>query len=185
MAENVTNTNVTTDNAVVENNTPSVDELMAQIASLTADRDKYKTANDNLSKENANYKRAERANKTETENQITDLQEQIANLTQRAEEAESLNNRNTAIASYKTMDEKTVDKLIEAVANADHSTIGKIIDNAISDAVKKAQEQWLADRPRVNAGVSGENAMSKEDILAIKDAEERQRLIAANIQLFR
>lgn len=177
-------TKTTTTDTTVETSTPTVEELQAQLAEMQADRDKYKSANDKLSKSEAEMKRQLRLRQTEEERKAeADAEAQRL----RDEELETLraeNNRHKALSAYKSIDEKTVDKLIDAVANADHTSIAKIIEAEIANAVKKAESTWLANRPRVNAGVGGDGAVTKQSIMAIPDRAERQRAIAENIELF-
>ena len=46
-----------------------------------------------------------------------------------------------------------------------------------------AQTDWLKSRPQANVGV--DSAITREEILAIKDPIERQTKMAQNIELFR
>jgi hypothetical protein len=179
MAEETKTSVAETTETTVTDNTPSTDELMAQIAQLTADRDKYKSANDKLSKENAEAKRKERDRMTEEE-KLAEAQRI------RDEEFEAIkaeNNRMKAIGAYKSMSsEKVVENLIEAVSNADHNAIAKIFDAEIEARVKTAQTEWLKSRPQANVG--SYSAMTKEQIMAIPDREEKLRAIAQNQNLF-
>lgn len=179
MAEETKTSVAETTETTVTDNTPSTDELMAQIAQLTADRDKYKSANDKLSKENAEAKRKERDRMTEEEKQAE--AQRI-----RDEEFESTKaelNRMKAIGAYKSIpNEKVVENLIDAVSNADHKAIALIIDNEKKAAVKEAQAEWLKSRPQANAGAY--SSMTKEQIMAIPDRNERIRAIAQNQHLF-
>lgn len=182
MAE-VENTN-TTGISVENQNTPTVDELMEQLSQANAERDKYKALSDKYSKSEAETKRQLKAKQTEEEQKAEADAEAKKLMEEELENLRAENNRNRALSAYKSLDEKTVDKLIDAVKNADHSAIAKIFETEVANAVKKAEVVWLDGRPRVNAGVGGENAMTKKDIMAIKDTTERQRLIAENIHLF-
>jgi hypothetical protein len=179
MAEETKTSVAETTETTVTDNTPSTDELMAQITQLTADRDKYKSANDKLSKENAEAKRKERDRMTEEE-KLAEAQRI------RDEEFEAIkaeNNRMKAIGAYKSMSsEKVVENLIEAVSNADHNAIAKIFDAEIEARVKTAQTEWLKSRPQANVG--SYSAMTKEQIMAIPDREEKLRAIAQNQNLF-
>ena len=188
MSEEINVTSVETDNAVTETKadkpaTPSVEDLLAKLALAEAEKSKLKSANDKLSKESAEYKRQQRANMTVEEQKNAEIEEKIRLLTERAEAAERENNHNKAIAAYKAIDDSNiVENLIGAIADNDHDAIAKIIEAECAKAVRVAQAEWLKTRPAVNNG-SG-NAMTKEEILAIKDDGERQRAIANNIQLF-
>ena len=182
--ENVTNVeNTTVETNAEDKATPTVDELMAQITQLTADRDKYKNANDKLSKSEADMKRQLRAKLSEEE-RMSEEQAEAQRI--RDEELEVLraeNNRMKALGSYKSIsNEKVVENLIEAVSNADHNAIALILENEIKVAVKQAQTEWLKSRPQANVG-SG-SAMTKDEIMAIQNRDERMRMIALNKELF-
>ena len=166
------------------NNDVTVEQLQAELEAAKADIERYKNANDKSSKEAAEFKRQLRAKQT-TEEQEAEARaeaERIAN-----EEREALQkelNKIKAENAYKAIsDGKVVEKLIEAVSNADHSAIAQIIAKQCEGAVATAQQTWLDNRPEVNHG--GETTIkTKEDIMAVKDATERQRLIAENMDLF-
>ena len=179
MAEETKTSVAETTETTVTGDTPSTDELMAQIAQLTADRDKYKSANDKLSKENAEAKRKERDRMTEEEKQAE--AQRLRDEELEATKAEL--NRMKAIGAYKSISsEKVVENLIEAVSNADHNAIAAIIESQKKAAVKEAQAEWLKSRPQANAGAY--SSMTKEQIMAIPDRNERIRAIAQNQHLF-
>lgn len=162
---------------------PSVDELMAQLAAERAEKERYKTANDKLSKEAAETKRQLRAKQT-AEEQEAEAQAEAQRLAE--EEREMLrkeNNRFKAMAAYKAFDEKTVDKWLEAVSEADHVTLSGMLESEKQKAVKEAQAEWMKSRPPVNAGQY--SSMTKEQILAIADRNERRKAIAQNMDLFK
>jgi hypothetical protein len=179
-------TNTTVETTKIENpTTPTVEELMAQLATAKADAEKYKTANDKLSKSEAEMKRQLRAKQT-AEEQEAETKAEAERL--QKEELETLRkelNYNKALSAYKSIsDDKAVAKLIEAVSNADHNEIAKIIASECQKAVANAQVEWLENRPPVNHG--GENAaMTKDEIMRISDPIQRQQKIAENINLFR
>lgn len=150
---------------------PSVDELMAQIAQLTSDRDRFKNANDKLSREAAESKRQLRARQTAEEKEAEEKAEQER---LRQEEFENLKkelNHNKAVNAYKSVtDEKMVESLIEAVSDADHNAIANIMEKYASARVKEAQAEWMKSRPRVNMG--GEGGITKEQFNAMSLAEK-------------
>lgn len=181
MAENIeTNVNTNENDLVAENASISAEQLRE--ANERADRNKREL--DKALKEAGELKKALRAKQTEEE-QKAEADAEAQRL--RDEELENLraeNNRHKALSAYKSIDEKTVDKLIEAVGNNDHLAIAKIFESEVANAVKKAESQWLANRPRVNAGVGDGNAVTKQSIMAIADRAERQKAIAENLELF-
>ena len=127
-------TNTTTENPTaekIETGSPTVEELMSQLASERAEKEKYKNASDKKelrSKQTAEEQEAEA--KAEADRR-------------RDEELENLRkelNHNKATAAYKSIqNEKVVESLIEAVADADHSTIASIIE------AEKKQEDLFGD----------------------------------------
>lgn len=161
----VEETNTTTET------TPTVEELSAQIAQLTADRDKYKSANDKLSKESADYKRQLRAKQTAEEQQAEEQAEAQRIRDEQFEEMKARLNRSEAEKAYKSVtDEKMVESLIDAVSDADHSAIANILEKYANAKVKEAQAEWMKSRPRVNMG--GEGGITKEQFNAMSMAEK-------------
>lgn len=172
MAEEITKTGTETEAEEVEGvNEPTVDELMAQIAQLTSDRDKYKSANDKLSKSEAEMKRQLRARQTAEE---AEAEAKAEAERKREEEFENLRrelNHNKAVNAYKAIsDEKMVESLIDAVSDADHSAIAMILERYASAKVKEAQVEWQKSRPRVNIG--GAEGLTKEQFDAMSIAEK-------------
>lgn len=186
--ENVTTSTETTatetpSTEAVETTTPNVDELIAQITQLTADRDKYKSANDKLSKSEAEMKRQLRAKLTAEEQEAEAKAEADRVRDEELKTAKAELNHIRAVNAYKAIsDEKAVETLIEAVSDADHNAIAQIIANECKKAVAEAEAKWLKDRPRVNHGQY--SGMTREQIMAIPDSEERLKAIAMNSNLF-
>ena len=169
---------------VVEDNTPTVEQLQAELEAAKADAERYKNANDKSSKEAAEYKRQLRAKQT-TEEQEAEARAEAERIA--SEEKDALQkelNQIKAEKAYKAIsDEKVVGELIDAVSNADHNAIAQIISKECEKAVAVAQQTWLDGREEVNYGGSS-TPKTKDEILAIKDPTERQRLIAENMDLF-
>ena len=182
MAEEITKTVNETGNQGGDN-TPTVQELMAQLAQANAERDKFKNANDKLSKEAAETKRQLRAKQTEEERKAEELAEAKRLRDDEFETVKAELNHIRAVNAYKAIaEEKEVEKLIDAVSDADHNAIAAIIENQCKKAVAEAEAKWLKDRPNVNTGMY--SSMSREQIMAIPDDAERIRAIAMNQTLF-
>ena len=133
-----------------EEHTPSVEELMAQLASERAEKEKYKK--ELRSKQTAEEQEAEA--KAEAEK----LQ---------AEKFESMSkelNHMKAVNAYQKVigDGKDIDSLIEAVTDADHSLIATVIANEVQRQVKEAKAEWLKSRPAINAGGGEESTITQE-----------------------
>ena len=172
MAEEIRKTGTETEvNETEKEHVPTVDELMAQIAQLTSDRDKYKSANDKLSKSEAEMKRQLRARQTAEE---AEAEAKAEAERKRDEEIENLRkelNHNKAVNAYKAIsDEKMVGSLIDAISDADHSAIAIILEKYANAKVKEAQLEWQKSRPRVNIG--GADGLTKEQFNAMSIAEK-------------
>lgn len=165
-----------------EETTPTVEELMAQLASERAEKEKYKNASDKASSEASKYKKQLRSKQTAEEQEAAAREEADRIQKENYENAMKELNHIKAVAAYKNISEKAVDTLIEAVSDGDHGAIAKIIENEVKAAVASAKSEWMKTRPAVNTGQSG--SMTKEQIMAIQDRDERLRAIAANRNLF-
>ena len=166
-----------------ENNTPTVEELMAQLATERAEKEKYKSASDKASSEAAKYKKELRSKQTAEEQRAEEEKEARRVRDEEFEAMKAELNHNKAVSAYKAItDEKVVETLIEAVSESDHNAIAAIIENQKKAAVKEAQTEWLKSRPQANAGAY--SSMTKEQIMAIPDRNERIRAIAQNQNLF-
>lgn len=192
MANETTN-NVTETNTSVETNAteakttetkPTVEELMAQLASERAEKERNKLALDKALKEKGDITKQLRAKQTAEEQQA---EEQAEAQRIRDEEFEAMKaelNHNKAVNAYKSIsDEKMVESLIDAVSDADHNAIANIMEKYANAKVKDAQTEWLKSRPQANAGQY--SSMTAEQIMAIKDSDERLRAIAMNQQAFK
>lgn len=166
-------------------NEPTIAELQAQLAQVSAEKEQLRNSLTKSNSEVANYKKALKEKQSAEEQEAAAKAE--AEKLQR-EELENLRkelNHNKAVAAYKEIsNEKSIQDLIDAVSNADHGAIAQIIANECKTAVAAAEATWLGNRPNVNAGVGNAGVLTQKDIMAVKDATERQRLIAENIHLF-
>lgn len=183
MANETNNVVETTEPTVTDNNTPTVEELMAQLESERAEKERNKSALDKALKEKGEITKQLRAKQTEDERLATEQAEAQRLRDEEFENTKAELNRMRAVSAYKNIsNEKVVDSLIEAVSNADHSAIASIVDAEIKAAVKVAQTEWLKSRPEVNAGT--DSTLTAKEIMAIQDPKERQMMIAKNQNLF-
>ena len=187
--ENTTNnlTETTVETKVTESqsteNNATVEELKAQLAAERAEKERHKTALDKALKEKGDITKQLRAKQTAEEQQAEELAEAQRLRDEEFEAMKSELNHNKAVNAYKAIpDEKMVESLIEAVSDADHNAIANIMEKYANAKVKEAQAEWLQSRPQVNTG--NYSSMSKEQIMAIADRDERMKAIAQNQHLF-
>lgn len=178
MAENE-NTNV--------NETPEVDDvesIKAELERAKAESAKFKSAVDKLTREAAEKKREERAKMTAEEQARAEQAEEFERLKAKAEQDAIELNHLKAVNAYKNIDSDTVEKLIDAINDKDHSAIANLINAITEKAIKEKEAEWKKNRPSAIIGEGSLTSMSKEEIMAIKDPIERQKKIAENLHLF-
>lgn len=165
-------------NSSQQNSVPTVEELMEQLKQANADRDKYKSANDKLSKEAAESKRALRAKQTAEEREAEAKAEAERAAKEELENLRKELNHNKAVNAYRTIsDDKMVENLIDAVSDADHIAIANIMEKYANAKVKEAQSEWLKSRPPVNMG--GNGSLTKEQFNNMS-LQEKSKLYREN-----
>ena len=165
----------TTETNVTEN-TPAVETVSK------AEYEKLKASLDKALKEKGDITKQLRAKQSEDERLSAEQAEAQRIKDEQLEQLIAENNRMKAFGAYKSISsEKVVENLIEAVSNADHNAIAKIFDAEIEARVKAEKTEWLKSRPQANVG--SYSAMTKEQIMAIPDRNERIRAIAQNQNL--
>lgn len=179
MAENLETTNtVETENQNIENaeNTPSVDELMAELAKERAEKAKLKNSFDTASSELAATKKQLRTKMT-AEEQI----EEEKRLADEAKDAkiQELESRFRTMDYSKRymgigMDEKTAESLSELtgeLADADKffSALGKFIAASNKAAEENYRQELIKNNPDINAGSGGDtkNSLAEERAVSI------------------
>lgn len=139
MADVTTNTNGTGETEPTGANTqkqsdskktPTVEELMAELANARAEREKYKNASDKATSEAAKYKKELRSKQTAEEQEAEAKAEADRQKDEQLENVTKELNHIKAVAAYKSVSEKSVERLVEAVSDADHAAIAAIIDGS-------------------------------------------------------
>lgn len=157
-----------------------------EIAKLKADNAKQKTQIDSYSSQIADYKRKEKDGLSEAERKVQELEE--SNSTMRAE-LEKLQ-KESAIATYKAeyiaagYEEKLAESTAKALAEKDYDTVLKNSKKFSEDFEKKIKADSIKGMGAPGSKGGGSKAMTKDEIMNVKDAQERQKLIGENIELF-
>lgn len=179
MAENLeTTTTVETENQNIENaeNTPSVDELMAELAKERAEKAKLKNSFDTASSELAATKKQLRTKMT-AEEQIEE-EKRLADEAKDAKIQELESKFRTMDYSKRYMgigmDEKTAESLSELtgeLADADKffSALGKFITASNKAAEESYRQELIKNNPDINAGSGGDtkNSLAEERAVSI------------------
>mgnify|MGYP001852766897 CR=1 FL=1 len=179
MAENLETTNtVETENQNIENaeNTPSVDELMAELAKERAEKAKLKNSFDTASSELAATKKQLRTKMT-AEEQIEE-EKRLADEAKDAKIQELESKFRTMDYSKRYMgigmDEKTAESLSELtgeLVDADKffSALGKFITASNKAAEENYRQELIKNNPDINAGSGGDtkNSLAEERAVSI------------------
>ena len=179
MAENLeTTTTVETENQNIESaeNTPSVDELMAELAKERAEKAKLKNSFDTASSELAATKKQLRTKMT-AEEQIEE-EKRLADEAKDAKIQELESKFRTMDYSKRYMgigmDEKTAESLSELtgeLADADKffSALGKFIAASNKAAEENYRQELIKNNPDINAGSGGDtkNSLAEERAVSI------------------
>ena len=179
MVENLeTTTTVETENQNIENaeNTPSVDELMAELAKERAEKAKLKNSFDTASSELAATKKQLRTKMT-AEEQIEE-EKRLADEAKDAKIQELESKFRTMDYSKRYMgigmDEKTAESLSELtgeLADADKffSALGKFITASNKAAEENYRQELIKNNPDINAGSGSDakNSLAEERAVSI------------------
>ena len=181
-----TETETETTETKEENIQTTLESLKAELAKEKAARAKDKAALDKTLKENGDIKKQLRARQTQQE--IDDEAKKEAEETQKAHiaELEDYKKRNEAKERYllQGMEAELAKKAAEAEVSGDMDGLADIQRQHTEALIKAKEAEWKKSRPQLNAGHGSGSEMTKEEIMAIEDRKERQRLIAENIEKF-
>lgn len=165
---------------------PTIESLKAELAKERAARQKDKLALDKTLKENGEIKKQLRAKQTQQEIEDESKREEEEAHKAYVTDLEEYKKKNEAKERYllQGMDAETAKKAAEAEVSGDMDGLADIQKKHTEALLKEKEAEWKKSRPTINAGEGG-SSMTKEEILAIKDPAERQRAIAANLEVFK
>lgn len=164
----------------------SYEDAMAEIAAAQAEVKKLKAERDAALKKSGEAQKALRAKMTEAEleaeKQAQESEERQAYL----KDLENYKAENEALKRYRLqgMPDELAQKAAKAEIEGDMDALADIQRQHTQALIKEKEAEWKASRPRVNMGSGEDSSMTKEEILAIKDTQERQKAIAAHLNLF-
>lgn len=183
-AEENTQTGAETNNA--SNNAPTVEELMAQLATERANAAKNKAAIDKLTKQNGDLTKSLRAKQTAEEQEAEAKAEQEAQQKAYVEELETYKRTNEAQKRYalQGMDAEMAAKAAEAEISGDMDALSDIQKQYTAQLLKENDAKWMKQTPQPHAG-GQYSSMTREQIMAIKDLDEQRKAIAQNLDLFK
>lgn len=181
------NENVTTGNEPKnDENKPTIDELMAEIAKLKADGASNKKALDKALKEKGEITKQLRAKQTaEEQAEEARLEEEQAK-NERIKSLEEFQAKTLAKERYllQGMDVETATKAAQAEIDRDMDLLSTIQKQFRDAEIKNAKNEWLASRPDINAGVGTDRLVTQAEFDKMT-ISERQELKISNYELYK
>ena len=191
------NTNVTTNEATndVAQATPKaesskVDEkpttqtIEEQLQALMVENAKMKRAFDKASSEAADYKKKYNATLSEQEKASMEKAEEQARRDERLAELERENSIHRFTEQFLDLgyDKASAIEAATAQVDGDVDALFKLQKKIIDEKVLAKEQELIKDMPRATTGRYA--SMTKDQIMAIPDREERRRAMAENWELF-
>lgn len=164
------------------------DELMAELAKMRVEQKKTQDALDRALKEKADAVKALRAKQTVEEIEDEAKREEEERHLAYVAELEEYKKKNEAMKRYMEVQKMPTDlaeKAAEAEVSGDMDALSEIQRQHSEATLKAARADWQKSIPQPQFGTGDYSSMTKEEIMAIKDTDERVRAIARNKHLFK
>ncbi|WP_406543903.1 hypothetical protein [Pseudobutyrivibrio sp.] len=164
----------------------SYEDALSEIAAAKAEAKKLKAERDAALKKSGEISKQLRAKMSEDELKA----EQDAQAKEEKEahirELEQYKAENEALKRYRLqgMSDELATKAAKAEIEGDMDALADVQRQHTQSLIKAKEAEWKASRPRVNVGDDEDSSMTKEEILAIQDRDERTKAIAKNLSLF-
>ena len=161
--------------------TPSAEEQLQQ---LMVENAKLKRAMDKASSEAADYKKKYNATLSEQERASQEKAEEQARRDERLAELE----REVSVHRFTEQfldlgyDKDSAIAAATAQVDGDVDALFKLQKKIIDEKVMAKEQELIKDMPRAKTGVY--SSMTKDQIMAIQDREERRKAMAENWELF-
>lgn len=192
------NTNVTTNEATndvaQQTNTkvetskidekPTTQSIEDQLQALMIENAKMKRAMERANSEAADYKKKYNATLSEQEKASMEKAEEQARRDERLAELERENSIHKFTESFLDLgyDKASAIEAATAQVDGDVDALFKLQKKIIDEKVLAKEQELIKDMPRATTGRYA--SMTKDQIMAIPDREERRRAMAENWELF-
>ena len=155
-----------------------------QLQQMMIENAKLKRAMERANSEAADYKKKYNATLSEQERASQEKAEAEARRDERLAELERENSIHKFTESYLDLGYDKESAIAAATAQVDNDveTLFKLQKKIIDEKVLAKEQELIKDMPRAKSGAYA--SMTKEQIMAIPDREERRRAMAENMDLF-
>lgn len=163
---------------------PTTLSAQEQLQQLMVENAKLKRAMDKASSEAADYKKKYNATLSEKEQADLEKAEAQARRDERLAELERENSIHKFTESYLDLGYDKESAIAAATAQVDNDvdTLFKLQKKILDEKIQAKEQEFIKSIPRAKTGVY--SSMTREQIMAITDREERRKAIAENIELF-
>lgn len=146
------------ENAEQENKTPTVEELMAELAKERAEKARLKNSFDKASSEAATYKKALREKQSAEEIRAEEEEKAKEERQKQFDELVAFRKKAEAKGRYalQGMDEKLATEAAEAEVAGDYDQLAKIQKQHTENLLKAREAEWMKNRPEPLGGGSGD-----------------------------
>ena len=163
---------------------PTTKSVEEQLQQLMVENAKMKRAFDKASSEAADYKKKYNATLSEKEQADMAKAEEQARRDERLAELERENSIHKFTEQFFDLgyDKESAIAAATAQVDGDVETLFKLQKKIIDEKVLAKEQELIKDIPRAKSGTYA--SMTKEQIMAIQDREERRRAMSENMDLF-
>lgn len=170
--------------ASAETESTTSNDVEAQLQKLLVENAKLKRSFDKAASEASDYKKKYNATLSEKEKADLEKAEEQAARDLRLAELERENSIHRFTEQFLDLGYDKSSAIAAATAQVDNDvdTLFKLQKKIIDDKVTAKEQELYKSIPRAKTGVYA--SMTKEQIMAIPDREERRRAIAENFELF-
>ena len=164
-----------------------LETLKKQLAEARAEQQKNKAALDKALKQNGDLTKQLRSKQTQQEIDDEEKKAAEAELKEHIASLEAYKRENEAKERYllQGMDADMAKKAAAAEVAGDMDQLADIQKQYTASVIKAKEIEWKKSMPQARIGNGSYPAMTKEEILAIEDQEERTAAIARHLDLFK
>lgn len=164
----------------------SYEDALSEIAAAKAEAKKLKAERDAALKKSGEISKQLRAKMSEDELKAEQDAQAKEEYEAHVKELEQYKAENEALKRYRLqgMTDDLATKAAKAEIEGDMDALADVQKQHTQSLIKAKEAEWKASRPRVNVGDDEDSSMTKEEILAIQDRDERTKAIAKNLSLF-
>lgn len=164
----------------------SYEDALSEIAAAKAEAKKLKAERDAALKKTGEISKQLRAKMSEDELKAEQDAQAKEEKEAHIKELEQYKAENEALKRYRLqgMSDELATKAAKAEIEGDMDALADVQKQHTQSLIKAKEAEWKASRPRVNVGDDEDSSMTKEEILAIQDRDERTKAIAKNLALF-